>query len=127
MQCRQQRESIREKTEEQILDFGYACIMYMLKEFPSANRVMGNITEISTELLQKEIKLVSPKHNRREMSMGMQTAQGLYDDGKRRDTLLILEKMKNNINKQYNKLSYLHTYTQYTQYIIHLLFFQSYL
>jgi hypothetical protein len=82
------------KTDAQILDFGYACIMYMLKEFPSSKKTAQNVSEISTGLLFEEIKLVEPKHNRREMNMGVETAQALYDDGKRQDTLLILERMR---------------------------------
>ena len=81
-------------SEEQILDFGYACAMYMFKEFPSARKVLGNINEISTDLLLEEMNLVSPKHNRRELDMGIMTAQSLYDEGKRQDTLLILERMR---------------------------------
>ncbi|MCH2206366.1 MAG: hypothetical protein MK132_10905 [Lentisphaerales bacterium] len=81
-------------SEDQVLEFGYACIMYMLKEFPSSRKSIERVQEISTDLLLEEINFVSPKHNRREMDMGIQTAQSLYDEGKRQDTLLILERMR---------------------------------
>ena len=81
-------------SEEQVLEFGYACIMYMLKEFPSSKKAITRVSELPTKLLLEEIALVEPKHNRREMDMGIQTAQGLYDEGKRQDTLIILERMR---------------------------------
>ncbi|MCM8531491.1 MAG: hypothetical protein NE330_10050 [Lentisphaeraceae bacterium] len=82
------------KSEEQILEFGYASTMYMLKQFPAARKSIESISEISTDLLLEEINEVSPKHNRREMELGLQTAQALYDDGKRQDALMILGKMQ---------------------------------
>jgi len=85
------------KSDEQILLFGFASMNYMLKEFPSARKALKEITEIDakyTELLLAEIKEVEPTYDRREMKDGLEIANALYDDGRRKDALNILDKMK---------------------------------
>ncbi len=83
-----------DKSEEQILRFGFASLMYCLKQFPSAKKMIGEISEISTDVLSDEIKQVEPTFNRREMNIAMEISNALYSEGKRQDTLMILEKMK---------------------------------
>lgn len=83
------------KSEAQILKFGYASLMYMLKQFPSSKKMIKDVSEISTDVLKEEIKFVEPTFNRREMKIALDIASGLYGDGKRQDALKILDKMKN--------------------------------
>lgn len=82
------------KSEAQILKFGYASLMYMLKQFPSSKEMIKEVSEISTDVLKEEIKFVEPTFNRREMKIALDIASGLYGDGKRQDALKILDKMK---------------------------------
>lgn len=82
------------KSDAQILKFGFASIMYMLKQFPAAKAMAKEISEISTDVLKEEIKFVEPTFNRREMKIGLEISNGLYGDGKRQDALIILERMK---------------------------------
>lgn len=82
------------KSEAQILKFGYASVMYMLKQFPASKKMIKEVSEIGTDVLKEEIKFVEPTFNRREMKIALEIANGLYGDGKRQDALMILEKMK---------------------------------
>ena len=82
------------KSESQILKFGFASIMYMLKQFPASKAMIKEVSEISTDVLKEEIDFVEPTFNRREMKTALEIASGLYGDGKRQDALMILEKMK---------------------------------
>lgn len=91
------------KSDEQILKFGFASLMYCLKQFPSARAKIQEISEIPTELLSAEIDLVEPTFDRREMKIAMEISQALYDDGKRQDCLMILEKMKERFSTEPSK------------------------
>ena len=82
------------KSDAQIVRFGYASLMYMLKQFPASKKMIKEVSEISTDVLTQEIKYVEPTFNRREMKIALDIASGLYGDGKRQDCLMILEKMK---------------------------------
>ena len=82
------------KSDAQILKFGFASVMYMLKQFPAAKKMAKEISEIGTDVLKEEIQFVEPTFNRREMKIALEIASGLYGDGKRQDSLMILEKMK---------------------------------
>ena len=82
------------KSEAQVLKFGFASIMYMLKQFPASKATIKEVSEISTDVLLEEIKFVEPTFNRREMKIALEIANGLYGDGKRQDSLIILDKMK---------------------------------
>lgn len=81
-------------SDAQLVRFGYASLMYMLKQFPAAKKMIKEISEINTSVLLEEIKFVEPTFNRREMKIALDIASGLYGDGKRQDALIILEKMK---------------------------------
>jgi len=83
-----------DKSDAQIVRFGYASLMYMLKQFPAAKKMIKEVSEISTDVLSQEIKYVEPTFNRREMKIALDISSGLYGDGKRQDCLMILEKMK---------------------------------
>ena len=83
-----------DKSDAQILKFGYASLMYMLKQFPASKKMIKEISEIPTDVLAQEITYVEPTFNRREMKIALDIASGLYGDGKRQDALMILEKMK---------------------------------
>ena len=48
------------KSDAQILKFGYASLMYMLKQFPASKKMIKEISEISTDVLSEEIKFVEP-------------------------------------------------------------------
>jgi hypothetical protein len=82
------------KSDEQILRFGFASVMYCLKQFPASRKMIKEVSEISTDVLSAEIKMVEPTFNRREMTIAMEISNGLYAEGKRQDTLLILDRMK---------------------------------
>ena len=88
------KEVLPDKSDAQIVRFGYASLMYMLKQFPAAKKMIKEVSEISTDVLSEEIKFVEPTFNRREMKIALDISSGLYGDGKRQDALKILEKMK---------------------------------
>lgn len=83
-----------DKSDAEIIDFGYACLMYCLKQFPSAKKMIKESSGISTDLLSAEIALVEPTFNRREMTTALEIANALYAVGKRQDTLMILDRLK---------------------------------
>jgi hypothetical protein len=82
------------KSDEQVLKFGFASLMYCLKQFPASKKMIKSISEVSTDVLKSEIAFVEPVFNNREMLLGLDIVENLIKKGFRTDSIMILAKMK---------------------------------